>query len=205
MVQSLAPELTEDELQFCSNAMLVHTWPNPYKINLMQLYLWHEKIPVHPSWNMAHNIGLTNDKKYWLQVLGSWMLSNKLYPNHVRVDIFKLLQDITITGYYPITLIPFLNRLRWDYKRIKRSKRDLVPGEFGYVGWSILNYVEDKGFATYTEMEEFYQIQIRGQQKQKGGSFIHHLHNLKRKDPNRKCKRYLHKSDNKGMWEVLYL
>jgi hypothetical protein len=205
MVQSLAPELTEDELQFCSNAMLVHTWPNPYKINLMQLYLWHEKIPVHPSWNMAHNIGLTNDKKYWLQVLGSWMLSNKLYPNHVRVDVFKLLQDITITGYYPITLIPFLNRLRWDYQRIKRSKRDLVPGEFGYVGWAILNYVEDKGSATYTEMATYYQTHIRGQQKEKGGSFIHHLHNLKRQDSNRKCKRYLHKSIHNGMWTVLYL
>lgn len=87
MVQPLAPELTEDELQFCSNAMLVHTWPNPYKINLMQLYLWHEKIPVHPSWNIAHNIGLTNDKKYWLQVLGSWMLGNKLYPNNTAISV----------------------------------------------------------------------------------------------------------------------
>ena len=200
-----APLMDEKQLEVCSNAMLVHTWPNPHNIKLYQLYLHHRHIPKHQTYNGPDNIGLTADKKYWLQRLGSWMLSNKLYPNQVRADIFKLLQDITLTGYYPITLIPLLNRLRWDYSRLNRSRIDLVPGEYGYVGWSILNYVEEKGFATYTEIEEFYQTQIRGQQKQKGGSFIHHLHNLKRKDPNRKCKRYLHKSDNGGMWETLYL
>ncbi len=200
-----APLMDETQLEVCSNAMLVHTWPNPHNINLYQLYLYHTHIPKHKNYNGPNNIGLTPDKKYWLQMLGSWMLYNKLYPTEIRVNIYKLVQDITLTGYYPITLIPLLNRLRWDYIRLHRSRRDLVPGEFGYVGWSILNYVEDKGFASYTEMEEFYQTQIRGQQKQKGGSFIHHLHNLKRKDPNRKCKRYLHKSDNNGMWETLYL
>lgn len=194
------------DLLMCSVAINHHTYPNPQRITLKQLFHSYKDIPKPEGWTLAENVGLNVEKRHAIQRLASWSMTNTLYPQRMRFELFSLLQQTTLDGYYPIQMIPLLNRLRADYSRDKRSKRDLMPGEWGYIGWSILNYVEDKGFATYTEMETFYQTQLRGFDKHtKGGSFIHHLNNLKREDPKRRCKRYLHKSDNEGMWETLYL
>lgn len=194
------------ELHICSAAINHHTYPNPQRITLKQLFDNYKDIPKPQGWTLAENVGLDLEKKHGIQRLASWILSNTLHSYQMRLEMFSLLQQTTLDGYYPIQMIPLLNRLRADYNREKRSRKDLMPGEWGYISWAILNYVEDKGFARYTEMENFYQTQLRGFDKHtKGGSFIHHLNNLKREEPNRRCKRYLHKSDNQGMWETLYL
>lgn len=198
--------ISDVDMKICVAAINHHTYPTPHRITLKQLFDNYKDIPKPQGWTMSENIGLNIEKKHGIQRIASWLLGNTLHSYEMRLKLFSLLQQTTLDGYYPIQMIPLLNRLRADYSREKRSKRDLMPGEWGYIGWAILNYVEDKGFARYTEMENFYQTQLRGFDKHtKGGSFIHHLNNLKREDPNRRCKRYLHKSDNGGMWETLYL
>jgi hypothetical protein len=198
--------MSEEDVKLCTISINNHTYPNPQRITLLQLLKNYKEFPKPQYWSLAENIGLNLEKKHGIQRLAMWEMGNTLHSFEMRMELFTLLQQTTLDGYYPIQMIPLLNRIRADYNRSRRSQKDLMPGEWGYIGWAILNYVEDKGFARYTEMETFYQTHLRGfTEHTKGGSFIHHLHNLKKQDPKRRCKRYLHKSDNEGMWETLYL
>jgi len=70
----------------------------------------------------------------------------------------------------------------------------LQPGDWGYITQSLLDFVEQNGKATFTEMKSYYDVVLRGKPKMEiGGSFIHHLQAIvKVKNAfNRRCKRYL--------------
>lgn len=82
----------------------------------------------------------------------------------------------------------------------------LQKGDWGYVTQSILDFVEQNGKVTFTEMKRFYDVDIHGYSSEySGGSFIHHLHALRSvvNARNRRCGRILVKDMNDGKYIVL--
>ena len=83
--------------------------------------------------------------------------------------------------------------------------RKLEKGDWGYITQSLLDYVQQKGTATFTEMKTYYDVVLRGKPKiEMGGSFIHHLQALTKVKGafNRRCKRLLVKDDNNKRYYV---
>jgi hypothetical protein len=61
----------------------------------------------------------------------------------------------------------------------------------------LLNYTQSKTVISFKELKEYYDIVLRGNSTiQNGGSFIHHLQALVKRDnaKNRRCGRYLVKT-----------
>jgi hypothetical protein len=150
---------------------------------------------------------LTRGHKSGLTKLRDWVLRNNRYTTEDRFVIFRELNGLIHRGEYPSTYSPFLNRVRADYYRITGGDK-LVRGEWGWVVQELLDFVECNAGGVlgngvrFTDMQNYYQLKIRGfSDKERGGSFIHHLHNLKRQDPNRRCGRYLVKGSD-GLWRV---
>jgi len=150
---------------------------------------------------------LTRGYKTGLTKLRDWVLRNNRYTTEDRFIIFRELDGLVHRGEYPSTYSPFLNRVRSDYYRITGGEK-LVKGEWGWVGQELLDFVECNAGGVlangvrFTDMQNYYQLKIRGfSDKERGGSFIHHLHNLKRQDPKRRCGRYLVKGSD-GLWRV---
>ena len=65
--------------------------------------------------------------------------------------------------------------------------------ERGYIAQSILDFVDTKGAATFTEMDNYYKIITGG-----SNSFTHILQNLRTPYKNRKTQRYLAKEGKGG-------
>ena len=63
----------------------------------------------------------------------------------------------------------------------------------GYITQALLDYVDKKGAATYTEMDTYYKIITGG-----SNSFTHILENLRTPYKNRKTQRYLAKEGRRG-------
>ena len=63
----------------------------------------------------------------------------------------------------------------------------------GYITQALLDYVDKKGAATYTEMDNYYKIITGG-----SNSFTHILENLRTPYKNRKTQRYLAKEGRRG-------
>jgi len=63
--------------------------------------------------------------------------------------------------------------------------------ESGWITQAILDYVDEVGVATFTEMNDFYKAITLG-----SNSFTHILQNLRTPYKNRKTQRYLAKTDN---------
>jgi len=152
---------------------------------------------------------LTRGHKTGLTKLRDWVLRNNRYTTEDRFVIFRELDGLIHRGEYPSTYSPFLNRVRADYYRITGGDK-LVRGEWGWVGQELLDFVECNSGGVlgngvrFTDMQNYYQLKIRGfSDKERGGSFIHHLHNLKRQEPKRRCGRYLVKGAD-GLWRVNY-
>ena len=150
---------------------------------------------------------LTREWKRGLIKLRDWVLRNNRYTTEDRFIIFRELDGLVHRGEYPSTYSHFLNRVRADYYRITGGDK-LVKGEWGWVGQELLDFVECNAGGVlangvrFTDMQNYYQLKIRGfSDKERGGSFIHHLHNLKRQDPKRRCGRYLVKGSD-GLWRV---
>jgi hypothetical protein len=97
----------------------------------------------------------------------------------------------------------FLRKMMLEKYHDKSYK--LQKGDWGYVTQSILDFVEQKGRATFTEMKRFYDGDIHGYYVgYSGGSFIHHLHALRslKNARNRRCGRILVKDMNDGKYIV---
>lgn len=90
-------------------------------------------------------------------------------------------------------------------EKYRNKARKLEKGDWGYITQSLLDFVEQKGTATFTEMKTYYDVVLRGKPKiEIGGSFIHHLQAIvKVKNAfNRRCKRLLVKDDNNKRYYV---
>ena len=83
----------------------------------------------------------------------------------------------------------------------KRTK--LQPGDWGYITQEMIDFVERQGDATFTEMHDHYRKITNG-----SNSFSHHLENMRKADPNRRCRRYLQKQGKRfcsGNYIVKYI
>lgn len=69
----------------------------------------------------------------------------------------------------------------------------VATNERGWITQAILDYVDNAGAATFTEMNDFYQYITKG-----SNSFSHILDNLKTPYKNRKTQRYLAKEGKRG-------
>jgi len=161
---------------------------------------------IKPDEWEAHMI-LTPEYTTGLLKLRDWVMGNTRYTTEDRFVIWRELDAIITAGKYWNTYSDFLNRVRSDYYRITGGEK-LVKGEWGWVGQELLDFVECNAGGVlgngvrFTDMQNYYQLKIRGfSDKERGGSFIHHLHNLKRQDVKRRCGRYLVKGSD-GLWRV---
>jgi hypothetical protein len=96
---------------------------------------------------------------------------------------------------------------RKEMKRKYMSKGyHLQKGDWGYITQSILDYAYLCNKTTFTQLKQHYDITLRGNTTiQKGGSFIHHLQSLVKRDnaENRRCGRYLVKGTD-GKYQISY-
>jgi hypothetical protein len=69
----------------------------------------------------------------------------------------------------------------------------VATNERGWITQAMLDYVDNAGASTYTEMNEFYKFITGG-----SNSFTHILQSLKTPYKNRKTQRYLAKEGKKG-------
>jgi hypothetical protein len=152
---------------------------------------------------------LTPEYEKGVDRLRNWVLMNTRYTTEDRFLIWRELNTILTARQYSASHSDFLNRVRADYYRLSRGEK-LVRGEWGWVGQELLDFVECNSGGVlgngvrFTDMQNYYQLKIRGfSDKERGGSFIHHLHNLKRQDAKRRCGRYLVKGTD-GLWRVNY-
>jgi hypothetical protein len=91
----------------------------------------------------------------------------------------------------------FLRKMRLE--KYRNKSRKLQEGDWGYIAQSILDFVEQKGRASFSEMKTHYDVELRGECGMiQGGSFIHHLHSLVKivNVYNRRCRRLLVKDMN---------
>jgi len=95
---------------------------------------------------------------------------------------------------------------RKEMKRLYMDKSyTLKPGDWGFIAQSLLDFTQQHGKLTFTELKEYYDVILRGNSNMiSGGSFIHHLHSLV--SPynalGRRCKRYLHKELGTGKYRI---
>jgi hypothetical protein len=161
---------------------------------------------IKPDEWEAHRI-LTPEYTTGLTKLRDWVIGNTRYTTEDRFVIWRELDAVITAGGYSAIQSDFLNRVRADYYRITGGEK-LVRGEWGWVAQELLDFVECNAGGIlgngvrFTDMQNYYQLKIRGfSDKERGGSFIHHLHNLKRQDLKRRCGRYLVKGSD-GLWRV---
>jgi len=84
----------------------------------------------------------------------------------------------------------------------KNFKSRLKEGQHGYITQSILDFVQLNGPVRYKTMDEFYQVELRGQLNYgRSSSLNHHLENLIVPKRNRRCKRYLVKRSD-GLYVI---
>ena len=97
--------------------------------------------------------------------------------------------------------------VRKEMKRKYQNKSyRLQKGDWGYITQSLLDYAYLCNKTTFTQLKQHYDITLRGNTTiQKGGSFIHHLQALVKRDnaENRRCKRFLVKGTD-GKYQISY-
>jgi hypothetical protein len=100
---------------------------------------------------------------------------------------------------------------KFQRKEMKRKYNNksyqLKKGDWGYITQSLLDYTYLCNVVTFTQLKRHYDITLRGNSGlQNGGSFIHHLQALVKRDnaKNRRCGRYLHKELVTGVYRIAY-
>lgn len=99
---------------------------------------------------------------------------------------------------------------KFQRKEMKRKYQNksyrLQKGDWGYITQSLLDYTYLCNKVTFTQLKQHYDITLRGNTTiQKGGSFIHHLQALVKRDnaQNRRCRRFLVKGTD-GKYQISY-
>jgi hypothetical protein len=90
-------------------------------------------------------------------------------------------------------------------RKYKNKSYKLQPGDWGFITQSLLDFTEKYGKVTFSELKEYYDVILRGNNNMiKGGSFTHHLQSLRRFNnaKNRRCGRYLIKDMNDGKYLI---
>lgn len=72
-------------MKICVAAINHHTYPNPHRITLKQLFDNYKDIPKPQGWTLAENVGLNVEKRHAIQRLASWSMTNTLHPQQMRL------------------------------------------------------------------------------------------------------------------------
>jgi hypothetical protein len=151
--------------------------------------------PKNPNYQSVHNrkgIKRLNTDGFNVGVLSLGMQGKGFYDAH--------LQNLYQKGQQNPKFIRKMRLEKYNNKPYKLQK-----GDWGYITQSILDFVEQKGEATFTEMKTYYDVVLRGYPKMiEGGSFIHHLQQLRntKNVSGRRCNRILYKSMINGKYKV---
>ena len=102
-------------------------------------------------------------------------------------------------GYYDV------EKAKKAFRKQKYNSKltKLQPGDWGYIVQEMLDFIERQGDATFTEMHDHYRKITNG-----SNSFSHHLENMRKADPNRRCRRYIQKQGKRfcsGNYIVKYI
>jgi hypothetical protein len=114
------------------------------------------------------------------------------------------LQAIRSMQYQTKMQDPKFQRKEMKRKYMNKSYK-LQPGDWGFITQSLLDFTEKYGKVTFSELKEYYDVILRGNNNMiKGGSFTHHLQSLRRFNnaKNRRCGRYLIKDMNDGKYLI---
>jgi hypothetical protein len=132
------------------------------------------------------NKGMMCDKE-----LNATLLDKLQCELNYRIGLEAIDEEIEVSSHYVSNEEAdedYRSTLIQDSNRYESSKK-----ERGWVAQAILDYVDEVGAATFTEMNEFYKAITLG-----SNSFTHILQNLRVPYKNRKTQRYLAKEGRGG-------
>jgi hypothetical protein len=152
------------------------------------------------------NLSLSDNNVIIARTLGSMGYSLADGVKHTQQSkSIPALQAIQTMQYNFQMQDPKFQRKEMKRKYQNKSYR-LQKGDWGYITQSLLDYAYLCNKTTFTQLKQHYDITLRGNATiQKGGSFIHHLQALVKRDnaENRRCRRFLTKGTD-GKYQITY-
>ena len=145
---------------------------------------------------LIYSLGITASKGIMCDKDLNVSLLNKLY-DELNSKIAEEAIDEEVEGNY--LYIPSEDKYESSVEKDYSNYLDKL-NERGYVTQAMLDYVDLKGAASYTEMENYYKIITGG-----SNSFTHILQSLRTPYKNRKTQRYLAKEGrplSNALWVV---
>ena len=154
------------------------------KAEYIDIYL-HPENPNYKSVGNGKGIHRQNLQTFAVGAISLGKAGLGFYDSHINKLIIKAQHNEA--KQRKLRLEKYLNKAR-----------KLEKGDWGYITQSLLDFVEQNGTATFTQMKTYYDVVLRGKpQIEIGGSFIHHLQAITKVKGalNRRCRRLLVKND----------
>jgi len=183
----------------------------PWRVaQYIDIYLHHDnpnRIRIWKKQGMERkNLQLNDTNVMIARTLGSMGYSLADGVKHTQQSkSIPALQAIQTMQYNFQMQDPKFQRKEMKRKYQNKSYR-LQKGDWGYITQSLLDYAYLCNKTTFTQLKQHYDITLRGNATiQKGGSFIHHLQALVKRDnaENRRCRRFLTKGTD-GKYQITY-
>jgi len=183
----------------------------PWRVaQYIDIYLHHANPNRMRIWKKQgmerQNLSLSNNNVMIARTLGSLGCSLADGVKHTEQSKgIPALQAIRALQYQTQMQDPKFQRKEMKRKYQNKSYR-LQKGDWGYITQSLLDYAYLCNKTTFTQLKQHYDITLRGNTTiQKGGSFIHHLQALVKRDnaQHRRCRRFLVKGTD-GKYQISY-
>ena len=168
------------------------------KAQYIDIYLHHANPNRQRIWKKQgmerQNLSLSNNNVIIARMLGS--MGHSLADGVKHSEQSKgipALQAIKYLQYQTQMQDPKFQRKEMKRKYQNKSYK-LQPGDWGFITQSLLDYTEKHSKVTFSELKEYYDVVLRGNNNMiDGGSFTHHLQALRKitNAKNRRCGRYL--------------
>ena len=128
---------------------------------------------------LIYSLGITASKGIMVDKELNVSLLDKLQCElNYRIGLEAIDEEIEVSSHYVSN---------------EEADEDASKKERGWIAQAMLNYVDEVGAATFTEMNDFYKAITLG-----SNSFTHILQNLRVPYKNRKTQRYLAKEGKRG-------
>jgi hypothetical protein len=171
----------------------------PWRVaQYIDIYLHHANPNRMRIWKKQgmerQNLSLSNNNVMIARTLGSMGCSLADGVKHSEQSKgIPALQAIKYLQYQTQMKDPKFQRKEMKRKYQNKSYK-LQPGDWGFITQSLLDYTEKHSKVTFSELKEYYDVVLRGNNNMiDGGSFTHHLQALRKitNAKNRRCGRYL--------------
>ena len=171
----------------------------PWRVaQYIDIYLHHANPNRQRIWKKQgmerQNLSLSNNNVMIARTLGSMGCSLADGVKHTEQSKgIPALQAIKYLQYQTQMKDPKFQRKEMKRKYQNKSYK-LQPGDWGFITQSLLDYTEKHSKVTFSELKEYYDVVLRGNNNMiVGGSFTHHLQALRKitNAKNRRCGRYL--------------